>query len=201
MTWQSPGEHPDAGADVLCIAAEVEERRWPRPLDAPDLDPCAIDGKKQRRGAWRHRFAHWKVDLRPLREEHQQAKRRIQACGNEQEEECLAHALRHQVPSCSSTVASISTAMLEGSDAMPTAERAPRPPSPKATTIRSENPLMTLGWSLNSGVACTIPRIRTKLLTRDSSPTAALMVASMQSPTFCAERTPCSSVTSAPSLP
>src|SRR5688572_7238030 len=201
MTWQSPGEHPDAGADVLCIAAEVKERRWPRPLDAPDLDPCAIGGKSQRRGAWRHRFAHWKVDLRPLREEHQQAKRRIQACGNEQEQERLAHVLRLQLPSCSSTVASISTAMLEGSDCMPTAERAPRPASPKASTIRSEKPFTTRGWSLKSSVACTIPRIRTKRLTRDSSPMAALIVASMHSPTRSAERTPCSSVTPAPSLP
>ena len=50
-------------------------------------------------------------------------------------------------------IASISTAISPGSEPMPTALRAPLPGSPKTSTIRSEKPLMTLGWSTKSGVA------------------------------------------------
>gem|GEM_PF-5182510 len=45
-----------------------------------------------------------------------------------------------------SKIASTSTAMLPGSEPMPTALRAPFPGSPNTSTIRSLNPLMTAGW-------------------------------------------------------
>ena len=43
--------------------------------------------------------------------------------------------------------------MLPGSEPMPTAERACRPRSPNTCTSRSEQPLMTLGWSPKVGAA------------------------------------------------
>ena len=52
---------------------------------------------------------------------------------------------------------SISTGMPIGSEPMPTAERACLPRSPNTSTKRSEQPLITLGWSSNSGTAFTIP--------------------------------------------
>jgi hypothetical protein len=56
------------------------------------------------------------------------------------------------------TMPSISTEIWLGSMTLPTAERAWRPASPKTSTNRSEQPLMTFGESLKSGVALTMPK-------------------------------------------
>src|SRR5271157_5361092 len=56
-------------------------------------------------------------------------------------------------------MASISTAMPPGKAPMPTALRVPMPASPKTSFMRSEKPLITLGWSPKSGVQLTIPRL------------------------------------------
>ena len=51
-----------------------------------------------------------------------------------------------QLTHSTSTIISTSTALLKGSPAIPTAERACLPfASPKTSTIKSENPLMTRG--------------------------------------------------------
>jgi hypothetical protein len=51
-----------------------------------------------------------------------------------------------QITYSTSRIISISTGMLKGNSAMPTAERACLPiASPKTSTIRSEKPLMTFG--------------------------------------------------------
>jgi hypothetical protein len=76
-----------------------------------------------------------------------------------------------------STITSISTGMPRGSEPMPTAERACRPRSPNTVTKRSEQPLMTSGCSLNSGVALTMPKTLTMRLTRSRSPNSAFMTA------------------------
>ena len=63
----------------------------------------------------------------------------------------------HDVLSCqgaiqaSSKSASTSVATPSGRAATPTAERAWRPFSPKTSTIRSEAPLTTFGWSVKAG--------------------------------------------------
>src|SRR5690606_30683071 len=58
-----------------------------------------------------------------------------------------------------SMMASISTAALSGSDAMPTAARACLPASPSAPTSRLEAPLRTRCCSTNSGEDATKPLI------------------------------------------
>ena len=54
-------------------------------------------------------------------------------------------------------IASISTATPRGRAGALTAARAWRPASPKTSTIRSEQPLMTSGWSVKPGVEFTKP--------------------------------------------
>src|ERR1700730_17899709 len=83
-----------------------------------------------------------------------------------------------------STIISTSTALLKGSPAMPTAERACLPAaSPKTSTIKSENPLMTRGWSPNPSGELTMPRTLTTRLTRSRLPSARCTFASMINPT------------------
>ena len=77
---------------------------------------------------------------------------------------------------------SISTGMPLGSDPTPTAERACRPRSPNTSTSRSEQPLITLGWSPNSGTAFTIPSSFTTRLTRSRLPSSVRITASSASP-------------------
>src|ERR1041385_5317341 len=67
----------------------------------------------------------------------------------------------------SSTIISISTAILLGSELIPTAERACLPFSPNTSTIRSENPLMTAGCLSNVGTQLTIPNTFTIRFTLD----------------------------------
>src|SRR3974390_263098 len=69
-----------------------------------------------------------------------------------------------------------------------TAERACRPASPKTSTNRSEQPLMTFGESLKSGEALTMPRSLTMKSTRSSEPSASRMAASKPNPTSRARR-------------
>ena len=77
-----------------------------------------------------------------------------------------------------SAIISISTEMLNGSSAMPTAERACLPiASPKISTIKSEQPLMTLGWSVNPGAELTIPSTFTILFTLSRLPSVARVAA------------------------
>ena len=54
---------------------------------------------------------------------------------------------------------------------MPTADRACRPASPKISTMRSEKPLITFGWSVKSSAHCTMPRTLTTRFTRSRVPT------------------------------
>ena len=65
---------------------------------------------------------------------------------------------------------------------MPTAERACRPRSPKTSTNRSEQPLMTSGCWPNSGVALTMPSTLTMRFTRSRSPSSAFITAIRLSP-------------------
>src|SRR5262245_57785547 len=97
---------------------------------------------------------------------------------------------------------STSTAMLPGSEPMPTALRAPTPASsPKTSAISSEKPLITCGWSLKSGVQLTMPSVLTNRLTLSSEPSVSRTVARMLRPTRRAASLPCSSVRSAPTRP
>src|SRR5262249_22852646 len=73
-------------------------------------------------------------------------------------------------------IASISTAIPPGRLAMPTALRAPTPASPKTSRNRSEQPLMTCGCSVNSGVAFTMPSTLTIRTTKSSEPSCARSV-------------------------
>ena len=57
--------------------------------------------------------------------------------------------------------------------ATPIAERAWRPRSPKTSTIRSEAPLMTFGWSVKSGAELTKPVSFTTRRSRSRSPSQA----------------------------
>src|SRR5262245_7532347 len=84
--------------------------------------------------------------------------------------------------SVTSMIASISTGMPLGSDPIPTAERACRPFSPNTSINRSEQPLMTNGWSSKSVVALTIPRTLTTRLTRRSVPSSCFITASNINP-------------------
>ncbi len=65
-----------------------------------------------------------------------------------------------------STTASISTQMSNGSSAMPTADLAPRPASPNTSMNSSEQPSITAGVRLNPGAVLTIPSTFT---TRDDT--------------------------------
>jgi hypothetical protein len=70
------------------------------------------------------------------------------ACRWTRDERAGAHrrTLAHgSISYSTSTIISISTGMPPGSDPMPTAERACFPLSPKISTSRSEQPLMTFG--------------------------------------------------------
>ena len=69
--------------------------------------------------------------------------------------------------------ASISTATPNGKDGAPTANLACLPCSPSAATIRSEAPLMILGWSVKSGVQFTKPPSLTQRSTLLQSPSTA----------------------------
>ena len=65
---------------------------------------------------------------------------------------------------------------------MPTADRACRPASPKISTMRSEKPLITFGWSVKSSAHCTMPRTLTTRFTRSRVPTESRTVARRLSP-------------------
>src|SRR6266446_1311704 len=56
-----------------------------------------------------------------------------------------------------SKIASISTVMFSGKLLTPTADRACLPASPKTSTSKSEQPLITFGWSRKSSDAFTNP--------------------------------------------
>src|SRR5215469_2582710 len=73
-----------------------------------------------------------------------------------------------------STIISTSTGELPGSPAMPTAERACLPASPNTSTMRSENPLTTSGWSPKPSAELTMPSTLTTRLTRSRLPSADL---------------------------
>ena len=79
-------------------------------------------------------------------------------------------------------IASISTATPRGRAAALTAARAWRPLSPNTSTIRSEQPLTTSGWSVKSGVDATKPVSFTTRAMRSSDPAAARACASSDSP-------------------
>jgi len=57
------------------------------------------------------------------------------------------------------------------------------PLSPNTSTNRSEQPLITLGWSVKSGVPFTMPSSFTTRLTRSRLPSSAFITASSASPT------------------
>src|SRR6185437_9020999 len=82
-----------------------------------------------------------------------------------------------------STMHSISTGMPIGSDPMPTAERACLPRSPNTSTKRSEQPLITFGWSSNSGTALTMPSSFTTRRTLSRLPSSARITARRSMPT------------------
>ena len=64
----------------------------------------------------------------------------------------------------------ISAVIWLGREPMPTAERAWRPALPKTSTKRSEQPLITFGWSPKSGMALTMPKTLAMRVTRSSEP-------------------------------
>src|SRR5581483_11717429 len=82
-----------------------------------------------------------------------------------------------------STMHSISTGMPIGRDPMPTAERACLPRSPNTSTKRSEQPLITFGWSSNSGTALTMPSSFTTRRTLSRLPSSARITARRSMPT------------------
>src|SRR6185503_16133506 len=100
-----------------------------------------------------------------------------------------------------STMHSISTGMPIGSEPMPTAERACLPASPNTCTKRSEQPLMTLGCSENSGVAFTMPSSFTTRFTRSRLPSSSRITARRSRPTVRACWYASSRVKSRPTLP
>jgi hypothetical protein len=68
---------------------------------------------------------------------------------------------------------------------VPTALRAPTPASsPNTSAINSEKPLMTFGWSPNSGVHSTSPNVLMSRLTLLSEPSVFLTVARIASPVW-----------------
>ena len=84
---------------------------------------------------------------------------------------------------------------------MPTADRAWRPASPKTSTMRSEKPLMTFGWSAKSSVHCTMPSAFTTRRTRSRLPRALRVDARRFRPVSRAASWPCSIVSSRPTRP
>ena len=81
-------------------------------------------------------------------------------------------------------MASISTGMLLGSEAMPTALRAALPLiSPKTCTINSLKPLITCGCFVKSLVQFTMPSTLTSRTTLSRLPTVLRTEANMFSPT------------------
>ena len=78
--------------------------------------------------------------------------------------------------------ASTSTVMPFGKEATPTAERACRPASPKTSTNKSEQPLITAGCSQKSGAALTIPNIFSIFTTRLRDPSDSRIAASKTIP-------------------
>ncbi len=65
---------------------------------------------------------------------------------------------------------------------MPTALRACAPISaPYSSRIRSEKPLITLGWRLNHAVELTMPNTRTQAVMRSRSPNARCRLPRMDS--------------------
>ena len=69
-------------------------------------------------------------------------------------------------------VISTSTGILKGNELIPTAERAPRPFSPKTTINKLENPSITRGCYANPGAAFTMPNVLTTCSTLSSGPIA-----------------------------
>ncbi len=84
---------------------------------------------------------------------------------------------------------------------MPTAERACRPFSPNTSTIRSEKPLMTLGWSPKLSTAFTMPRTFTTRFTLSRLPSAVRAEPSRLMPTSRATLYASSVDMSRPTLP
>src|SRR5215813_2766703 len=82
-----------------------------------------------------------------------------------------------------SRIISISTGMPLGSSAIPTAERAWRPCSPKTSTMRSEKPLMTLGCSPKPSAELTMPSTLTMRLTLSRLPSMERAVPRRLTPT------------------
>src|SRR3546814_20200639 len=58
-------------------------------------------------------------------------------------------------PAETATIASTSTAAFKGRQGTPTALRAWRPASPNTSTITSDAPLATFGWSVKDGAEAT----------------------------------------------
>ena len=100
-----------------------------------------------------------------------------------------------------STTNSISTAIFIGNEHIPTADLACLPFSPNISTIRSENPLITLGWSLKSDSQFTIPSTFTMRLILFRSPSSALSTASWLIAVSLAACCPSASDRSLPTLP
>ncbi len=98
-------------------------------------------------------------------------------------------------------MASISTVIFPGRELKPTAERACRPVFPKTCIIRSEQPLITVGCSVKSGAAFTMPRSFTIRSTRSRSPRNCSMTAMSTRPVRRASRQASSQLTSMPTLP
>src|SRR5439155_15123406 len=105
---------------------------------------------------------------------------RVEERAEDQDPRDLDEVMRADGYSTSTTI-SISTGMPIGSSAMPTAERACRPiASPKTSTMRSENPLITRGWSPKPSAEFTMPSTLTTRLTRSRLSTLARIVASRE---------------------
>src|SRR5690606_13589866 len=109
--------------------------------------------------------------------------------------------IRVQTHHANSNTASISTATPRGRAGAETAARAWRPRSPNTSTIRFEQPLITSGWSVNSGVELTKPASLTTRVTRSSEPSAARACASSARPQARAASAPSSAARSAPRRP
>jgi len=99
------------------------------------------------------------------------------------------------------SITSISTGMFPGSEPTPTAERACRPMSPNTATRRSEQPLITAGCSVNSGVAFTKPNTLITRVTRFREPRRVRIVDSMFNAVSLAASWAAATVRSRPTLP
>src|SRR5207248_561194 len=95
----------------------------------------------------------------------------------------VAHATRLAIHD-NSKIHSTSTEIFPGSEPMPTALRAPTPASsPNTSAINSEKPSITLGWSLKSAAALTMPSVLTRRLILFSEPIVLRTVLRMARPT------------------